>query len=64
MAKLEDLILADEVVLPEYLVVKTNANEFRHITHGQEAFHIVDHMVYNMKNDEKIMRYKVTRHHA
>lgn len=55
MAKLEDLILADEVVLPEYLVVKTNANEFRHITHGQEAFHIVDHMVYNMKNDEKGM---------
>ena len=53
MAKtLEDLILADEVVLPEYLVVKTNANEFRHITHGQEVFHVKDHMIYNMANDK------------
>lgn len=52
MATLDELILAEEVTLPEYLVVKTKANEFRHITHGQEVFHVVDHMVYNMANDE------------
>lgn len=52
MATLDELILADEVKLPEYLIVKTKANEFRHITHGQEVFHVVDHKVYNMANDE------------
>lgn len=53
MAKtLEDLILATPVVLPKYLVVKTSANEFRHVSNGQEVFHIVGRKVYNMINDK------------
>ena len=53
MAKtLEELLVAETVTLPTYLVVKTDANEFRHVKHGQEVFHVVDNKVYNMANDE------------
>lgn len=53
MAKtLEDLLRAETVTLPKYLVVKTDANEFRHITNGQEVFRIDGHKVWNQKNDE------------
>ena len=53
MAKtLEELLVADVVTLPTYLVVKTDANEFRHVKHGQEVFHVVGNKVYNMANDE------------
>lgn len=49
---IDELIAADTVVVPEYLVVNTEANEFRHITHGREVFHVVGHKVFNMANDE------------
>lgn len=53
MAKtLEELLVAETVTLPTYLVVKTDANEFRHVKHGQEVFHVVGNKVYNMANDE------------
>ena len=53
MAKtLEELLVAETVTLPTYLVVKTDANEFRHVKHGQEVFHIVGNKVYNMTNDK------------
>lgn len=53
MAKtLEELLVAETVTLPTYLVVKTGANEFRHVKHGQEVFHVVGNKVYNMANDE------------
>ena len=53
MAKtLEELLVADVVTLPTYLVVKTDANEFRHVKHGQEVFHVVGNKVYNMANNE------------
>lgn len=53
MAKtLEELLVAETVTLPTYLVVKTDANEFRHVKHGQEVFHVVGNKVYNMANDK------------
>ena len=53
MAKtLEELLVAENVTLPTYLVVKTDANEFRHVKHGQEVFHVVGNKVYNMANNE------------
>ena len=53
MAKtLEELLVAETVTLPTYLVVKTDANEFRHVKHGQEVFHVVGNKVYDMANDE------------
>ena len=53
MAKtLEELLVAETVTLPTYLVVKTDANEYRHVKHGQEVFHVVGNKVYNMANDE------------
>lgn len=53
MAKtLEELLVAETVTSPTYLVVKTDANEFRHVKHGQEVFHVVGNKVYNMANDK------------
>jgi hypothetical protein len=53
MAKtLEELLVAETVTLPTYLVVKTDANEFRHVKHGQEVFHVVGNKVYSMANDK------------
>ena len=53
MAKtLEELLVAETVTLLTYLGVQTDANEFRHVKHGQEVFHVVGNKVYNMANDK------------